>query len=232
MELKQLWAVIVRWWWLIILPTLIALALTLPSLRNMISPPPGYAVNIRFTASQPPAADSAHTFEDQSYIPWLASEYAVVNLAAWMRTDTFADEIANVLKAQGTDLAPATVRGAIANADAARSIMTLYLAWPNPDEIKLIAGAAIKVLREQNQVYFPQFGAQKAVITPLDDVIVVPTAPPITSRFSPLVRILIGLAAGLALAFLAEYLDPTIRNRRDVEALFDLPVLSEIPPHR
>jgi capsular polysaccharide biosynthesis protein len=232
MELKQLWAVIVRWWWLIVIPTLVALALTLPSLRNVISPPPGYAVHIRFTASQPPLADSAHTFEDQSYIPWLASEYAVVNLAAWMRTDTFADEIAKALKAEGHDLPPESVRGAIANADAARSIMTLYLAWSNPDEIKLIAEAAITVLREQNQVYFPQFGAQKAVITPLDDVIIVPTAPPITSRLSPLVRVLVGLAAGLALAFLAEYLDPTIRNRRDVEALFDLPVLSEIPRHR
>ena len=38
----------------------------------------------------------------------------------------------------------------------------------------------------------------------------------------------IALAAGFGLAMLAEYLDPTLRERREIEAI-GLPVLGEIP---
>src|SRR6476469_3089657 len=89
MEIKQLWAVIVRRWWLILLPVLVALVIALPSFSQMISPPSGFTTTIRFTASQVPGS-SATNFQDQSYIPWLASEYAVNNLASWMKTESFA----------------------------------------------------------------------------------------------------------------------------------------------
>ncbi|MEP7289133.1 MAG: hypothetical protein ABI947_25550 [Chloroflexota bacterium] len=230
MELKQLWAVVLRRWWLIVLPALVALVLTLPALRQIVSPPSGYAVTIRFTASQVPSATATQSFQDQSYIPWLASEYAVNALAMWMRTDSFAREIVDNLKAQGKSYDVETVRSAISNTDNARSIMTLYLVWPDPDEIKLFAQAATEVLQKRNQVYFPQFGAQGAVVTPMDAVIVTRVPAALATRLQPLFRILIGLAVGLVLAFLAEYLDPTIRNRREVEAL-DLAVIAEIPRH-
>ncbi len=41
---------------------------------------------------------------------------------------------------------------------------------------------------------------------------------------------LILLPTGVALAFLTEYLDPTLRSRSEVEAL-GLPVIAEIPRH-
>jgi capsular polysaccharide biosynthesis protein len=228
MELRQLWAVVRRRWWLVLIPAVVALILTLPTLRTVISPPVTFTTAIRFTASQVPTADKAQNFQDQSYIPWLASEYAVNNLATWMGTGSFAQEISTKLTEQGKTISAGDIRAAGLRSDSARSIMTLYLYWPNPDELKLIAQAAIDVLREKNQVYFPQFGAQKAEITPLDTISVAPLSAPITQRLGPLFRVLIGLVAGLALAFLAEYLDPTIRDRRDVEAL-GLHVIAEIP---
>jgi capsular polysaccharide biosynthesis protein len=215
MELKQLWAVMVRRWWLVLLPAIVALILTLPSLRAAISPPVNYTVTIRFTASQVPPSDATHSFQDQSYIPWLASEYAINNLATWMRTESFVHEIADRLQAQGKTVDLSAVCSPIAS-DSARSIMTLYLTCSNPDDTGLIAQAAIDVLRERSQAYFPQLAAQKTEIIPLD---------------APLFRVLTGLAAGLALAFLVEYLDPTIRDRREIEAL-DLPVIAEIPRWR
>ena len=228
MELKQLWAVIRRRWWLVLIPAVVAAILALPSARTAISPAVTYTTAIRFTASQLPTADKAQNFQDQSYIPWLASEYAVNNLATWMGTDSFATEIAVKLTAQGKTISAGDIRAAGIRADSARSIMTLYLYWPNPDDLKLMAQAAIDVLREKNQVYFPQFGAQKAEITPLDTINVAPVSTPITQRLGPLFRVLVGLAAGLVLAFLAEYLDPTIRDWRDVEVL-GLGVIAEIP---
>ncbi len=229
MELKQYWAVIRRRWWLIVLPALVALVLVIPSLKSALSPSSAFTVGIHFTASQPPSADTtAHTFEDQSYIPWLASEYAVNNLATWITTDSFAREVADRLQSQGKTIDAGAIHSAL-RSDSARSIMTLYItSWPDPDEIKWIAQAAIDVLQQKNQAYFPQLGAQRAEIIPQDDIIVAPVPTSLTTRLSPLLRVLVGLAAGLALAFLVDYLDPAIRSRAEIEAL-DLPVLAEIP---
>lgn len=227
MELKQLWAVIVRRWWLILLPAAVALILTLPSLRDIISPASTFTVTIRFSASQVPTSDRVKDFQDESYIPWLASEYVVTNLATWMKTESFAREIADRLQSSGKTFDVNALRGAI-NSDSVRSIMTLYLTWPNPDELKGIAQAAIDVLQNKNQTYFPQFGTQQARITPMDSISVAPIAAALATRLSPLVRIVLGLLIGVALAFLVEYLDPTLRSRREIEAL-GFSVIGEIP---
>jgi capsular polysaccharide biosynthesis protein len=42
-------------------------------------------------------------------------------------------------------------------------------------------------------------------------------------------RTVIGLLIGIALAFLLDYLDSSVRSRRDAESLLQLPVLGEIP---
>jgi capsular polysaccharide biosynthesis protein len=229
MELKQIWAVIRRRWWLIVLPVVVAGILVVPSLRSVLASAAGYSVTIQFTASQTPTGDSsAKTFEDQSYIPWLASEYAVNNLASWISSESFAREVAAKLQAQGKTINTDALHSVI-KADSARSIMRLYVtSWPDADEIKLIAQAAVEVLQEKNQAYFPQFAAQKAQIIPQDSIIVAPIATPLSNRLSPLLRLAVGLVAGLGLAFLADYLDPSIRSRAEVEAL-ELPVLAEIP---
>jgi capsular polysaccharide biosynthesis protein len=224
----QLWAVVRRRWWLIATPALVALVLTLPALIGVIRPPVMYSVGVRFTASQSPSPQNAPTFEDLSYIPWLASEYAVNNLATWMRTESFAREIAAWLGAQGLALDPESIRAAITS-DSARSIMTFYVtSWPDADQTKRLADAAIEVLRTKNAAYFAQFGQEPARVVPLDAPIVVPVATPVSVRFGPLLRVLVGLAAGLALAFLAEYLDDRLRTRAEVEAL-GLSVIAEIP---
>jgi capsular polysaccharide biosynthesis protein len=230
MELKQLWAVIVRRWWIIALPALVALVLAIPSFKQLVSSNGGYSVAIRFTAGQVPTADAAKTFQDQSYITWLGSEYAVNNLASWMKTQSFAQEIADKLNTTDKTFDVNALQNAI-QSDSARSIMTFYVMnWPNADELKQIATAAVDVLQNKNQVYFPQLGLQRAQVIPLDTVNVTPVSTALATRLQPLFRIAIGLVAGIALAFLAEYLDPTVRTRSDIAAL-NLPIIAEIPHH-
>ena len=65
----------------------------------------------------------------------------------------------------------------------------------------------------------------------MDDPSIAPVPPPLSARLEPLLRVALGLAAGVALAFLIEYLDPTLRGRREVEAL-GIPVLAELPRRR
>ncbi len=222
----MIWRVVVRRWWLILLPTVVALIITLPSLKSILSPPVSYSAAIRFTASSKPSGNG--TFQDQSYTPWLASEYVVTNLAAWVKTDSFAGEVSAQLATQGQTLNAAQVQAEIAASDSARSVMTLYLAGANTDELKAVGQACIAVLADKTADYWPQTDGQKLYVVPLDSVTIVPAVPPFTTRLSPLVRVGIGFVFGLILAFLVEYLDRGLHNRTEVEAL-GLPVIAEIP---
>jgi capsular polysaccharide biosynthesis protein len=229
LQLAPILSVIRRRWWLILIPAAVATVLSLSGLRAMVSPPLNYTAGVRFTASAKPATGG--TFQDQSYTPWLASEYAVNSIAAWMRTESFSRELSAVLEKRGKTISAETLRGVVTS-DSARSIMTFYLtSWPNPDEARLIGQSAIEVLTTRVDAYFPQFAAAQAVIVPLDEVLPAPIATPITARLAPLVRIGIGLALGLVLAFALEFLDSSIRNRGETEAL-GLSVIGEIPVHR
>ncbi len=43
---------------------------------------------------------------------------------------------------------------------------------------------------------------------------------------------MLGLALGIGLAFLLDYLDDRLRDRRDLESSLGMPTLAEIPVHR
>lgn len=228
MELIALWKFLLRRWWLILLPPLAALILVVP---DVLAAPGGgtWTTSLRFTAAQTPGGDEP-TYEDASFYPWLASEYVVNGLTDWVRTDSFAEEVSALLAADGVEIAPGAVRGAIA-ADNARSILVLYLTWPDADQLQALAAAATTALQTRNQAYFPQFAASPADVVALDAIHLAPVAPSLLSRFQPLMSVGVALAAGLALALLAEYLDDSLRTRQEIEML-GLPVLGEIPHRR
>lgn len=234
MELIALWHIFKRRWWLMALPALVALVVTLPQLPGVVNPSVTYLVQMRLTAAAPPDAELAGIttpYEDTVYVPLLASEYVVINMPGWITSDTFADEVGALLAEQGMlDVAQDDLRGAFA-ADGFRSILTLYVYWDDVGEIQTIAQAAITVLQTRNQIYFPQFAAVPVDVVPLDAIEVAEVAPPITARLGPFIRIFVGLAAGVGLAVLAEYLDDRLYGRADVESL-GLPVLAAVPKDR
>lgn len=228
MELRQLWKIAQRRWWLILLPALTAFAY---AAYTTIKAPPGggYATSIRFTAARPPDS-AAQGYEDSAYYPWLASEYVVNALTDWVRTSTFAEEVSARLAADGVEIPAGAIQGSV-SADNERSVMVLYLNWGNPDQLQAIAAAASAVLQERSGVYFPQVGQGGLVVVPLDDPAVGAVPPSISARLDPLIRLALGVAAGVALAFLVEYLDPSLRERSEIETL-GLAVLAEIPRQR
>jgi capsular polysaccharide biosynthesis protein len=225
MELRQLWNIVRRRWWLILLPSLAALAYA--ALSYVRTPPSGgFTTAIRFTAAEPADTDT-QGYEDSSYYPWLASEYVVNALTDWSKTTSFAQEVSAVLAAQDVEIPASALQGRIA-ADNERSVMVLYLSWHDPEELAAIASAASQVLETRSGAYFPQVSAGGLRVVPLDEPAIAPVPPPLSSRFDPIIRFGLGLAAGIALAFLFEYLDPTLRDRREVEAI-GLHVLVEVP---
>lgn len=230
MELIALWQILLRRWWLIVLPALVALVVTLPSLGDVITPPLTYQVQMRLTAAPPPESqvqDLSAPYEDSVYVPLLASEYVVLNMPYWITSDSFAADVSAVLAEQDSQVATDDLIGAF-RADGFHSILTLYVTWDKREQIIPITEAAVTVLQTRNQTYFPQFAAQPVQVVPLDDMSVDEVPPPIMTRLAPLLRIALGLFAGVGLALLAEYLDDRLRTRADVERI-GLSVLGEIP---
>ena len=223
MELVNIARILLRRWWLILIPVIITAAWAAPDILNRGASSGGFTTVINYSAAQQPEAMPPRDGDFQDI--WLASELTVNALTAWVQTTSFRHEIALKTAENGLEIDPAAIG---ISADNERSVGRLYLSWPDADQLKIIAQAALDVLAERNLTYFPQMGSAPADVTVLDEINIVPAPPPLANRFAPFIRIGLGLLAGIGLAFLAHYLDPTLRRREDVEQL-GLPVIASLP---
>jgi capsular polysaccharide biosynthesis protein len=109
--------------------------------------------------------------------------------------------------------------------------LRLIVTATDPDMAKAIADASGIVLADAKMK--PIQGAMvddKGVFTQIDQVGIFNTT---SNRgreiLNAIVRVLMGLAAAVALVFLLEYLDNSVRDERDAKRILDLPVLGAIP---
>ena len=182
---------------------------------------------MRFIVGQRPAQAAAE-FDEQRYYNWLASEYIVNGLTAWVRGFRFAEMVSLYLEEQqGIRIDPFAIQSGLA-VDNARSEMTISLSAGDPDTARQMMDGVIAVLTEQNAVALPQLGGEPALLTQLDEPIVTPLSAGIRSQLDLPLRLLLALVAGIGLALLAHYLDPTVSSRAEIERL-GLPVVGEIP---
>ncbi len=228
MELTLILRVLLRRWWLILIPVVITAAFAIPEFLNSRSATSGgFGVTIRYTAMHAPNTTLPPRDGDYQDI-WLASELTVNALTDWVKTSRFAEEVVQITAAQGLEIDPAAL---VVASDNDRSIGQLTIYWADDTQLAAIVQAAIEVLRTRTQTYFPQLGDQPASVQILDDPRIVPVPPPLVNRFAPFLRVGLGLLIGIGLAFLVEYLDPTLRRREELESL-GLPVIASIPRER
>ncbi len=223
MALRQYWQVFQRRWLLALIPALVVLAFGVATYQ---SPPPVYNVGVRFIVGQPPA-DQADLADEQRYYNWLTSEYIVNGLTDWVKGGGFATAVSQELAAQGLDVQPGAIQGGIA-AENVRSLLQISLTYGDADVLAAMMDAAAKVLIEQNADGLPQLDGETAVLVQLDQPVVNQIPAGLRSQLDLPFRILLALGAGVGLALLVEYLDPTLREREEVEQA-GLPVIGEIP---
>lgn len=223
MELRHYWKIFKRRWLLVVLPAAVVLAIGLATYQ---SPPPVYNVGVRFLVSQEPA-EGAETADEQRYYNWLTSEYIVNGLTDWVKGGAFATAVSQELAEQGLDIPAGAIQGSLA-ADNARSLLTVTLTYGDGQALAVMMEAVVTVLIEQNSAALPQLGGETAVLVQLDQPIVNQIPAGIRSQLDLPLRILLALGAGVGLALLVEYLDPTIRERDELMEL-GLPVVGEIP---
>ncbi|HXF64573.1 MAG TPA: hypothetical protein VNK95_23280 [Caldilineaceae bacterium] len=230
MELRAYWEVLRRRWWLpLALAALVALISAL-QLRPWQPAPPSYIASMRLLVGVLPIAQADATAYDPRYYAWLTSEYLVDDFTEVVRSELFARAVSQRLADQAIQVPPGLIQGSAATGVQHR-ILTLSFQWGDAEQLAAIAAAAAAELEENAVVYFQQLGTEGAGITVIDGPSISPAGPGLRARLEWPLRIGLGLAVGLGLAFLLDYLDSSVRDRRTLEEL-GLPILGEIPKDR
>ena len=224
MEYKDLIRILFRRWWLIILPVVLSAVSAIPALiGDSTGATGGFTTQIRYSAAQRRnMPDREGDYQDV----WLASQHTVDALTDWVRTASFRGEIRDALGEATVSLDSLQIA-----ADNVRSVGVVYMSHANHDSLGAIAETAMLVLSERSQRYFPQLGGEAAQVTILEPPALSAAPPALTSRLAPLIRLAVALLIGLALAFFAEFVDPTIYHAGDLRRM-GMPLLGSIPKER
>jgi capsular polysaccharide biosynthesis protein len=205
-------------------------AISAVQLRPWQTQPPSYSSSMRLLVGVLPATDAPVTAYDPRYYAWLTSEYLVDDFTEVVRSELFAQGVSARLADQAIELPPGVIQGSAATGEQHR-IITLTFNWDDEQELVAIANAAAEEITENASIYFQALGTEGAGVTVLDGPSVGVVGASLRDRLEWPLRIGLGLLVGLGLVFLLDYLDSSVRNRREVETL-GLPVIGEIPKDR
>ena len=217
MELRHYWQIVWRRWWLIAVLLAVVLIVSLVTYQQ---PAPVYQANMRFAigieGDEPVSVVSGEGRSDA----WLASEY-------------LADDLSEVLKggdmaAKVSDRVGFPVPAGTISASREHRIMTVSITWGDPNQIRKIAEAVGAIVQDGGASYFPQLTGVPAKAILVDGPAIGQVGRSLKEKLDLPIRLFVALVAGVALAFLWDYLDATVRDRAELESL-NLRVLGEIP---
>lgn len=230
MELRAYWDILRRRWWLPLLMMVVVAAISAVQLRPWQTRPPSYTASMRLLVGVLPATDAAVTAYDPRYYAWLTSEYLVDDFTEVVRSNLFAQGVSARLADQSIELPPGVILGSAATGQQHR-ILTLNFGWGDATQLEAIANAAADEITENAATYFQALGTEGAGVTVLDGPTIGVVGASLRDRLEWPLRVGLGLLVGIGLIFLLEYLDTSLRNRQEVEAL-GVRVIGEIPKSR
>jgi capsular polysaccharide biosynthesis protein len=226
MELKQYWQIIWKRAWI---PALLLVIVAGASLLTRQTSLPTYSTTMRFTVGvKPQEVPDQYTYD--SYYAWLSSEYLADDMTAIVSSQAFAADVNRRLveMASSVQIPPGSI-GGVTIAEKQHRILRLNVSWSSPTELADIAQAIVGVMEEDSPKYLTQLGTPGALINIIDEPSPPAANPPaLTQRLNLPLRLLLALAAGLALTFLLDYLDDSIRGRPELETM-GIVVLAEVP---
>jgi capsular polysaccharide biosynthesis protein len=217
MELRHYWHIVWRRWWLV--AALVGIVLVV-SLITYQEPEPPYVATMRFAigieGSEPVNAAAGEGRSDA----WLASEYLADDLSEVLKGGDFA---ARVSQRVGFDVPAGTIF-----ASREHRIMTVSITWRDRDQVQAISEAVGAAVQDGGADYFPQLVGVEAQAVLIDGPGIGLVGRSLKDKLDLPIRLFVAFVAGVLLTFLWDYLDDTVRDRAEVEAL-DVPVLGEIP---
>jgi len=228
MELKDYARVVWRYLWLI---GVLVIVVGAGSWLVRAQPAPQYQASVRFTIGVNAPSATQVTGYDPILTAYQASEYIRDDFVEIIQSDSFADDLnATLVKmgAAGIVVRKGNLGAAI---EKQRRLMSMSVTWNDAAQAHAIAEAAVKNLSENNSKYFAQLGSTGASVTIVDKPVAYRVGASLLEQWDMPIRVLLALLAGIGLAFVLDYLDISIRDARDVEAL-GLNVIGEIPNAR
>jgi len=221
MELREYWRIIHRRLWLVLALPLVVLAASL-LLRPQAAQ--GAVASLRLAVGVVPESGQGAYYTFDRYYSWLTAEYLADDLSEIVKSQAFADEVSKRL---GGSVRPGAIQGATSPQKLHR-ILTITVSASSAEQAMEIARAISDTLRQSAGTFLPQLSADNAAIAVIDPPALVPAGPSLRQRLDLPLRIVLAIAAALGLAFLLDYVDESVRDRDDVEAL-GLTVLAEVP---
>ena len=222
MELIRYWNIVYRRWWL---PVALVIVVGLVSAATYQAPPQRYVATFRFNVGLEPIPRPDADYVDNPLDTWMASEYLMDDLASAVRGADFARRVAQNMGAPDVNLA-----GAFGAATEHR-VLTVSILWNDQEQLARIANAAVTVLREEASALVGPLGASRPVLPLIDPPAIATLGQSLKDKLDIPIRLGLALVAGVAGAFLLDYLDTTVRAGEQVEAM-GISVLAEIPRHR
>ena len=217
MELRKYWQIVWRRWWLVAAIVGIVLVVSLVTYRQ---PEPVYVANMRFAigieGQEPVSAVSGEGRSDA----WLASEYLADDLSEVVKGGDFASHVSEKV---GFSVPAGTIF-----ASREHRIMTVSITWPDQEQVRAIAETVGAAVEDGGTDYFPQLVGVEARAILIDGPGIGQVGRSLKDKLDLPIRLLVALVAGVALTFLWDYLDDSVRDRVEVEEL-GVPVLGEIP---
>lgn len=257
MELKQYWNVIWKRRWLVL--AIVVLAVLISAVMFLRTPKTYKAEMRFITRQLPtpdlPGSPGmtgtlgTEIFTFNRYYNWYASEFLVDDYTIIATSDAFANTVLDTMRkdldaGQLKANDPAKLRADIdklnyldiskaneIDADRKNRELRLTITSGSPDMTRAIADASAQVLTQN--LLKPLSGTlvnDQASFSQIDAA-TQDTIQSSTSRdvISAAVRVIIGLVVALALAFLLEYLDNSVRDEQDARRVLDMPVIGAIP---
>ena len=222
MELRAYGAVLKRHARLIIV---ITLATLLVSVVLALRGPSAYTASMRLAISVVPDPRVGDFFKFDSYYSVLTSEYLADDLSELLRSEAFA---ADVSAEMGNTVEPEAIVN-LTRTKKTHRLLDVQVVANNPQTAMAIAEAYERVLNTKLAEYLAFLQSNNGFVRIVNRPRVTRTNTlPLTAAEVGL-RTMAGLLGAVGLAFLLEYVDDRLRDRRQVESFLGTKVLAEIP---
>lgn len=204
---------------------LITLATLVVSIVLALRGPTAYTASMRLAISVVPDPRVGDFFKYDSYYAVLSSEYLADDLSELLRSEAFA---ADVSAEMGQPVEPEQIVN-LTRTKKTHRLLDVEIASSDPQRALAIAEAYERVLNTKLSEYLAFLQANNGFVRIVNRPKVARTNTlPLTAAEVGL-RTMAGLLGAVGIAFLLEYIDDRLRDRRQVESFLGTTVLAEIP---
>ena len=230
MELRQYWQIIYRRWWIIISLLLVVVLISMTTGIARPARAPTYVASMRFMMGLEPEAKTGDYYSYDKYYTWLTAEYLVDDVSELVRSGAFAQAVSQQLGDAGITVPAGAIHGST-QAGTLHRILTVNIVWSDPEQLANIANAVVAVLPDEIGKHFAQVGTGGVHASLIDPPSIGGVGASLREKMDIPIRLLLAIVAGIALAFILDYVDDSVRNRDELEDE-GVTVLAEIPALR